>query len=459
MTAKVDIEVAEEAILGACFYNPEITLEANGYIGPQDFQSARKSIVFDAMLSLYNMHQGYDVPSVAGYLHEIGKLKESGGEAYLKNLPTACPDPYNWASYAVQVRDAALRRVAEQSAEQFRKEINANPISRALDSLQGKIDEIRNRVQGQLIRSFADLVPANRSMFLDRLDKPDPIQGLRTKMHRLDMAVGGFVGGRLYLIYGSTNMGKSTLVSSLVRDFLEQGPGFIVSTESRPEDWLNKVVSAMSNVSFDKIEGGQWEDAEGHLHNLTPEEQYSVVEAYGWLEKIPCHFLDIGSPTPQQVAAAVRAGLRQYKYKWVVIDSISKMKYPGATDIYTTTKEVADALQDLARETNLPFIVSAQVKPAVAQRGRKIPNTEDAAGGAAIGNNADVVMSLYNHQHFVDLGDADPDEENFPKGTALVRITKHRWRHARNTAVRHTLLDGAGFWQAEEQYHERQQAF
>lgn len=311
-------------------------------------------------------------------------------------------------------------------------------LSELVDRAQTEIDALREKAQPLELLSFGELVDANQKRLNERRKHPNAIQGLHTHLPKLDKIVGGWQDGRGYLIYGDTNMGKSTLAVSIAREWLKQGAGLVVPTENNAADMLDKFAACMARVPFDHIQTGQVDDKE-----------YSAIEqAYTELETLNCHILNAGSPTPQMIGAALKRGIREYGYKWCLIDSISKMKYPGENDIYNTMRLVADGIQDLWRETNVPFLITCQVGRNLKDRAIKKPLPNDALGAGTIEQNADYILSLYRHDHYVSLGVCDPDE-NFPDNGALVTCIKDRWGGKVGWSVMLAFVGGAGFYEAE----------
>lgn len=309
-------------------------------------------------------------------------------------------------------------------------------LSELLDKSQHEIDLLRQKAQPETLRSFADIATFNLTRLDERRKTPGQILGLQTYLPKLDRIIGGWQGGRVHVIYGDTNMGKSTLAVSIISPFIKQGAGLIVPTESPPHAYLDKLVSCICKIPYDLIEEGRLDD-----------QQYKQVKStYKQLEAMNCHILDAGSPTPHSIASAVREGVRKFGYKWVLVDSMSKMKVPGLHDIYDTTRLVSDGLQDLSRETNLPFLVTCQIGRNLKERANKTPLPNDALGAGTVEQNADVIMSLYNHNHYVKLGVCQPDEK-FPPDSALVRIIKHRWKDAINLGVMLKFVGGSGFYE------------
>lgn len=347
------------------------------------------------------------------------------------------------AQISVGLDIGALSAAAKELAAAMRQDAKArqqHDVETLMATLQAELDRARMHTTSPLIRGFDELADEGLQLLEIALTNPDPVRGLRSRIKSLDEAIGGFTP-EVYCIYGAPSMGKSTLAVSLAREFVTQGAGLIASTESPPVRWMTKLVGALTRIPSDSIETGR----------LTAPQVEQVRATYTKLKSMSCHFLQAGSPTPAQLRAAVLKGVQEYGYKWVIVDSASKMSAPGSDSIYDITRSVSNGLQDLYQEVGLPIIITSQVGRDVASRGKgqKLPLLEDGYGGGTIEQNAGVVMALYNHQYYVDFGTEDPNDR-YPAGTALVRILKNRWNPgARRNAVMLTFVGGAGFYETE----------
>lgn len=330
----------------------------------------------------------------------------------------------------------ALAAAMRQDAKLRRQE----DVTLLCAQVQAQLDRVQMAHAAPTILSFADLADDNDALLTHLLTNPDPIQGLRSRIPTLDRAVGGF-SPEVYVIYGATNMGKSWLAVSLCREFITQGTGLIVTTESNPRRWLFRLAASISRVPADLIETGQ----------LTAEQAKKVRAANAYLRDMKCHALANGSPTPAQVRAAVLGGLEKYQYRWVIVDSGSRMAAPGTATIYDRTTAISDGLQALYQEANLPVIVTTQLGRDVAERGegKKMPQLEDGYGSGVIEHNAGCVIALYRHQYYVDKGTEKP-KADFPETMTLGRILKNRWRGGSQiNAVMMQFVGAYGFYEME----------
>lgn len=372
--------------------------------------------------------------SAGGDLADFCKLHTADAFARLGDLAVALPvetrGELDGLANALTALSSAVRADTKAKAATDKEAL--------LAKAQAELDRLAMSSARPMVLSFGELVADNRKLLAERMQNPDPVVGLRSNIPSLDRAVGGFEP-ELYIIYGATSMGKSTLAVSLAREFLKQAPGFVATTESNPRRWLNKLAASIAQVSSDLIDTGRLDKA-----------QYERVEqAYKWLEVMGCHMLQHGSPTPALLRAALLDGMPKYGYGWAIVDSASKMNYPGATSIYDITRGVSNGLQDLWQEFNIPLVATTQVGRDVGERGagKKMPLLEDGYGGGVIEHNAGVVLGLYNHNYYVELG-TEPASFDYPPDTALIRILKNRWRgDARLSAVRLKFIGGAGFYE------------
>jgi len=69
---------AEQALLGALIIDPAQMLEVS-YLAGKDFYLRNHGYLYDAMLTLFRKHSGYDYVTVVEYLDSSGHLDDVGG--------------------------------------------------------------------------------------------------------------------------------------------------------------------------------------------------------------------------------------------------------------------------------------------------------------------------------------------------------------------------------------------
>lgn len=371
-----------------------------------------------------------------GDLADFCKLHGAAvGVALAELIPTAptvdepsAPDALTALVAAIDALQKGIR--ADDKARK------AADVEALVASAQAAIDRVQSHSAAAVVQSIDELAAANITLLDYALANPDPVRGLRSRITTLDKAIGGFTPG-VYVVLGATNMGKSTFAVSLAREFITQGAGLIVPTESNPYRWLTKLVAAICKIPSDRIETGM----------LSADEAKRVRDAYGNLKSHRCDFLKGGSPTPNILRAAALAG----DYKWLIVDSISRMAAPGTHNIYDQTSAVADGVLSLSAELDIPVVCTAQVGRDLSARpkGMKMPQINDAYGSGKVEQNADVVLGLYNHQYYVDQKLEDESIDMLPD-TAVLKLLKNRWGGgSRRTGVKLAFVGGCGHYELE----------
>lgn len=424
--------IAEEALLGALLFDPPIADEVRTIVKPDDFSDPSRRLVYNAMLECLDSMGTFDIVLLAEQLKG-----GPNGLQFLTGLTDKCPSPHNWRAYAFQVRGDAMIRAIAMIADETKQDLARYAVDEVLDKALSRLDHLRVGVGVGGTDGFDELAVEALNDFNEAVASPALIRGLTFGLPRIDTAVGGLRPGQLVMILGNTNQGKSTFATTGAAHMMTEEPGIIGSTESQPKAWLNKLVAVLTKISFDRIISGF----------VTSEQAEEIRETYNYIMTSGSRIIDDGSPSPETIGAHFRRGKSKKKFGWILIDSATKMSAPGITDVYYRYLYIADGLQNLARELQVPIVITSQVKPEVTRRENKLPVSEDVMGGAPLANNADVIISLLNHQYYVDRGMAKPHPQLIA-GVVLAQIVKHRWRPAdRRAGALLQFLGGAGFYE------------
>lgn len=347
---------------------------------------------------------------------------------------------------------AALWRVANRTAETQPAQANTAGLSTMigelvkarkdkvqdmdalLDRIESEVSAIRTENGSAPVVSLNSVISSAVVEFTDRYDNPHKTEviGFKTGLKTFDNLLCGFQEGMVHSFIAATSQGKSTLVASFVPALLEQAPGLVVSTETDPQKYLNKMVAAATGIPSDKINKGL----------VTKDEYEKVMGAYRNFRRFNMNFLQSRSPSISNIKRALDEG--KGKYKWVIFDSLSN--FAGSQDgIYARTSANSKATVEIAGDYAVAVVQTVQIGRAKKDEKIKIPSINDAKGAGDIEEDADKLIALYNHQAYVDAGEAQPDEKRFPSGTGFARLLKDR--HDGKTGLASTIafLGGCRF--------------
>lgn len=338
----------------------------------------------------------------------------------------------------LEVHTLALAQILKDVQAELRKDAKTQ---RDMDlrvqcaDARALLDRIEMNVAAPKVTDFDQLAASTLDDIEARFLNPSQIRGLRSNMPTLDKILGGFTP-ELYVLYGASNMGKSTLLVSLARELITQAPLLIVPTESPSARWMIKLVAAMTHVSSDKIESGY----------MSKDEMDKVRASFAQIRTLKCQTLDSPTPTITEIRAAMMKG----HFGGILVDGLQKIGVPGANSIYDRTAAICDGLQALYREFNVPVITTSQIGRDVTDRprGQRQPRLDDAYGGGRIEQDAGCVIGIYNHQYYVEQGLEDANDQMYPAGSSLLSLLKLRWTPgSRAAGVRLQFVPGVGFYE------------
>lgn len=379
-----------------------------------------------------------------GDLADFCGLWNSGalGELTKRAASTAKPARQSAADQLVASIDllrAALRDKSKSDAD----------VEHLVTQAQSLIDQVSMGLAKPTVVEFSALTAQIEQDATERREQGgSPVIGLRlnasgdfeTNTHsgfpQLEAKIGGLPDD-LTITLGATGSGKSWTLISLARELLPQMNGLIVTTEMEPLWWLKRLIASASGASYTGLKHG----------TNTADEWARIQKALKDYGMMSAAMLDHPSPTPRMIRAAVQQQMEtDAGIGWVMVDSASKMNYPGSHAIYDRMSGVMNGLQDISREFSIPVIASLQTSGDIETRGRgnRLPRMNDAYGGMVAVQNAGVVISLYNHAYYAkrDLEDMNPD---MPEGTVLVRLLKIRDEDDSDAPAFRLKWTGAGY--------------
>ena len=109
---------AEEAVLGAVLIDPACFPRLDAILKPQDFYIIKHWWIWQAFEHLAKAGMPIDFLTVQSELEKTGRLKESGGPAFLTVLMNQTPTSLNAAAYARLVKEQSSRRQILESIRQ-----------------------------------------------------------------------------------------------------------------------------------------------------------------------------------------------------------------------------------------------------------------------------------------------------------------------------------------------------
>ena len=234
----------------------------------------------------------------------------------------------------------------------------------------------------------------------------EAMEHIKTNIPEVDQLINGMYLGQLILLTGKRGEGKSTFMSQLVAEALEQEYNtFIYSGELVDfhfKRWLDLQVAG-THLKYQRLANGK--------------ETYSISDAN--INKINSWYRGrafiydnsvIDGEELEDLLTVTETAIKQYNVKFICIDNLmTAMEVTARDDLYRAQSVFVGKLSKLAKAYNVVILLVAHP--------RKVSgniSNDDISGSADITNKVDVVMSYSR-----DDGDDNPDKR-------LFRVTKNR---------------------------------
>ena len=261
-------EVAEQALLGACFLNQKAALIAAESVGPSDFYLPKHQLIFERIMAIIQSGAAVDPVSVASAMN---------GEAnYVFSLPSLCPYAAHIREYAALVRDASLDR-------QLRK-----TVGEAAETLRGQelLLALQEGLYG-LDRKEKDSV--SMEDVWQRIKTARPAEtGCEYPWSKIQFFTRGLRQGWLCILAGETSMGKTAAALQIAEHAIRAGKRVVIVSQEMGAEDIGLRIAQRRGLDADRFYAGRMSaddlavleslEAGAHWKNLRIETVESAAE-------------------------------------------------------------------------------------------------------------------------------------------------------------------------------------
>lgn len=404
---------AEQSVIGSMIMDRDAIIVAAELLHSEDFYERQYSVLFEAMMELFNESKPVDLITLQEKLKEKDIPPEFSSLEFIGGLIRAVPTSANIRYYAGIVNEKALLRRLIKVTE---------GIATACYLDKEKADTILEQTEKEvfhLIQSQGSTeVISIREIVLNSLDNIEAasknrgsVTGIATGFFDLDYKTAGLQPSDLILIAARPSMGKTAFVLNIaeyvaVKNHITTA---IFSLEMSKLQLVNRMLAMNSKVDSQNIRSGDLKD----------EDWAKLMESARLIGESSLIIDD----TPGISITELRSKCRKFKLEQnlglVIIDYLQLMS--GGKRTESRQQEISDisrSLKALAREINCPVIALSQLSRAVEQRPDKRPMLSDLRESGAIEQDADVVMFIYRDEYY--------NQDSDKAGVAEVIIGKQR---------------------------------
>jgi len=409
---------AEQSVLGALMIDKNAIAAIDDMLFAEDFYKNAHSMIYGAILKLWEDNQPIDILSVTTELKRTKKLKDVGGSSYLADIVNTVPTASHVTHYAKIVKEKSILRdlirvSAAVTEDAFGEQEDLDEL---LDQVEQKIFSVS---QKSVVRYFSPIKDDLKEAYA-RIEKlhqgeGERLRGVPTGFTGIDNLLSGLQRSEFIIVGARPSYGKTSFVLDIARHIaVKEGiPVGVFSLEMSREQVIDRFIAAEAKVDLWKLRTGR----------LNYETDFGLIQsAFDKLNKSPLFVDDTPSPNIVQIRSMARRLKAEHGgLGLLVVDYLQLIQPRGNSDnVVQQVTEISRGLKGIARELDIPMLAVSQLSRAVDQREVKIPRLSDLRESGSIEQDADVVIFIYPK----DVGkmDVPAEDENITE----IIVAKHR---------------------------------
>jgi replicative DNA helicase len=367
-----------------------------------DFYHDAHQQIFSAIVALHEKSKPADPVTVAQWLEKKKTLDEVGGTATLHTIMETVPHAAHAGYYAELVRNSADRRVLIETASGAIQA--AYDGSRETEEIAGDIQtgafSVLERIAGSSKRDISIRTALHEAMASIGAGRS---VGLVSGYPSLDRLTFGFKPGNLIVLAGRPSSGKTAWgCGNLPMRIAGRGDAvFIASLEQPINELAERFIAIGSKVSWNRA----------RENDLSEDESQEILDTCARVSELPICVDDRRGVTVRQIAAMLRATMRQNEIKIAIVDYLQLVepddrRLPREQQVSSITRQ----LRNLAGQLKIPIIVLAQLNRDIEKREKdKRPRLSDLRESGAIEQDADMVLFM-DRRLYPEAGQPSPWE-------------------------------------------------
>ncbi len=408
MSAVFDQE-AELAVLNIILNSPEIIFELPS-LKQFMFSSSTNTLIYSTMLELVEKNFLPDYSLVVSNLSSNSKLKDAGGEEYIKYLKNLVYRVDNLKEYERQVVDNYKSRTMLSSLTEVTSKISkGEPVSTIISDFRRRLDDLESVSGGEQVVDLKVASDETLREIVTRAENPG-LRGITTGYHDVDIITGGYNPGELWVVAGRPGMGKSTDMCNSAMSVAETGnPVLMYSLEMPRNSLVERMIAMKSGIPLSDI----------RLGNLTSKEIEKIKVEIQNIKKLPIYIDSNFGSNEDYFSITTRKYHTLKDIRVVFFDYIQLASERGSNQ----TAEIGSFSRTaklLATSLGITTVVYSQLNRLVELRDDKRPILSDLRQSGSLEEDADIAMFLYR------------DEKYYPETTKSRGILEKIFRKQRN---------------------------
>ena len=352
--------LAEQAVLGAIFIDPDKIVLVAEHLKPEDFYRPGHQIIFRTMQTMCDKGQAIDAVTMKTALEDQGDLSGIGGLAYIAEIVNSVPTSANAEFYAKTVAEKALMRkvianLSDTVAGAYSGEMSANDlIARAEQALVNASNSSHNTG----FKAIYDVILDNHSKIEQRSNFSSDVTGIATGFTDFDKLTTGLHEDQLIILAARPAMGKSAFAINIAQNVAckSNKPVAIFSLEMSADSLVERMLAAEGTIKSYHIRTGK----------LTQIEWQRLIYAQGQLAEAPIYIDDTAGIRITEIRSRARKLAQSTGgLGLIVIDYLQLIQGSRSDNRQQEVSEISRQLKIIAKELKVPVIALSQLSRSV----------------------------------------------------------------------------------------------
>ena len=406
--------LAEQAVLGSIFLDPDKIHIASEYLTKDSFFKLSHGMVFNIMQELSDKGDPIDPVSVKSALDSIGQFEQIGGMPFLASLINAVPTSAHIEHYSKVVAEKSrARKVIEDLSHSISSVYDGQKdLNEILSQTEQNLSTISNE-QKKGFRPIIDVIDSTQSILDERSQKVGDVTGTSTGFTDFDQITTGLHEDNLIIIAARPAMGKTAFALNIAQNVAKNSDKAVAifSLEMGAESLVERMLSAEGLIPSYHVRTG----------NLTESEWRRMISAQERLARGKIFIDDTAGVKISEIRSkAKRLAQENDGLGLIVIDYLQLIEGRVRENRQQEVSEISRQLKILAKELKVPVIALSQLSRGVDQRNDKRPILSDLRESGSIEQDADIVAFLYREAYY------KRDEQEEPDNVTELILEKNR---------------------------------
>ena len=406
--------LAEQAVLGSIFLDPDKVHIASEYLTKDSFFKLSHGMLFNIMQDLSDKGDPIDPVSVKSALDSSGQFEQVGGMAFLASLINAVPTSAHIEHYSKVVAEKSRARKVIEDLSQSISSIydGQKDLNEILSQTEQNLSTISSE-QKKGFRAIIDVIDSTQSILDERSQKVGDVTGTSTGFTDFDQITTGLHEDNLIIIAARPAMGKTAFALNIAQNVAKSSDKAVAifSLEMGAESLVERMLSAEGLIPSYHVRTG----------NLSESEWRRMISAQERLAKGKIFIDDTAGIRISEIRSkAKRLAQENGGLGLIVIDYLQLIEGRGRENRQQEVSEISRQLKIIAKELKVPVIALSQLSRGVDQRNDKRPILSDLRESGSIEQDADIVAFLYREAYY------KRDEQEEPDNVTELILEKNR---------------------------------